>query len=222
MAISTEKKRTYVLLHGLGGKGKPNDDGVDTWLNDLAAELIAAGHTVIYPNLVRPKNPNLQKWVADIVNILKGLPHWKDVTIIGFSLGAVALMRALARLRSQSFVADRIIFVSPCYISPGMVPGGMPPCVRDFIPPSKAQAGWIRTAVGGGGKTWMICGENDFYGGEDHFAAFAERLGAELYILDGARHVSLGSGYGPWRWMKAFCEYLTYVPPQGKDWRERD
>ncbi len=80
-------QHTYVLIHGFNGE--PADF---SWIK---LQLEEQGHKVIVPTMPNPSAPIETEWVE---TVLKAADYDENTTLVGYSLGSVAALKALEKL----------------------------------------------------------------------------------------------------------------------------
>jgi hypothetical protein len=115
--------------------------------------------------------------------------------VVAHSLGCVLWLREAARVAPSRRV-DRVALVAP------PCPGAAVPELAGFYP-----TGAEREAVAlAARETRLICTDNDPYcPGENAARYWAQPLGLTVEVLEGAGHINVEAGYGPWPAMEAWC-----------------
>ncbi len=166
----------FLVLHGLDGSG------IGHWQLWLVRQLRGAGHHVAFPELPEPSNPDPDAWQAAIEAELETGP---SPVVICHSLACLIWLRIAAR--SPNTRADRVLLVAP-------------PWREDVEPVDRAlthdaSAADVERAAG---ATLLVCSDADPYCPPGAVATFAEPLGIESRVIDGAGHINPEAGYGPW------------------------
>ncbi len=103
--------RTLVLLHGWGASGR-------LWRGVQAAAACNSGCAVLAPEIPR--------WEAGwLAQYLRGLPL-KESVLVGWSLGGMLLLEALAQLRGPAPTATVLVAVPPVFCRRPDHPWGQP------------------------------------------------------------------------------------------------
>lgn len=181
---------SFLLLHGWQNRRPPGH-----WHHWLAAELATAGHHVTYPQLPEPDEPVLADWLTALHDHLDGMPEG-DRTVVCHSLGCLLWLHAAATGQVSSPV-DRVLLVAP----PGPdVVAGIPE-IAGFHPPD-VTTGRLDAAAR---YTRLVCSDDDPYCPAGAAADYGVPLGIPTTVLDGAGHLDMAAGYGPWPSIRDWC-----------------
>ncbi|WP_027345581.1 RBBP9/YdeN family alpha/beta hydrolase [Hamadaea tsunoensis] len=179
--------RTFLILHGV-----ENRRPADHWEHHLARSLRERGEQVFYPQLPDPDRPVPEDWfevIAAELAMMRG-----ERIVVAHSLGAVAWLHVAAR--SATPPADRVLLVSP----PGPSAFGWD-AIAPFTP-ADLDLGSLRLSVA---QPRLTCSDNDHYCPEGADQAYGVPLGADVDLLPGAGHITIGDGYGDWPSVLGWC-----------------
>lgn len=95
--------KRVLIVHGWGANGQSN------WFPWLARQLKKSGVVAYSPNLPKSIWPNSQEWLAEMRKIAQ--PMDRTLSVVGHSLGSVALLRLLESF-SENEKIEKAIFVS--------------------------------------------------------------------------------------------------------------
>jgi uncharacterized protein len=199
----------FLILHGWGGN-KPAH-----WQEHLAAKLIEAGKTVVYPKMPVPTAPNLEDWqacLASTIDEIREKHAGAEVTVLAHSLGCINWIIYTAAHPVDAPIASRVLLVAPPYVVPEIPPIDVPPGVTRFFPPPTAPASLLSACE----NTVIIASDNDDYATVDQTAGLALKLGVTMHVLHKAGHISPYYGYGEWPWVYSWCVGDADLPPQPK------
>ena len=178
---------SFLILHGY--LGSPPDH----WQSWLAGRLRDAGETVAYPDLPAPSAPALPAWRAALERELRALPA--DPVVVCHSLGCVLWLHHCAQPVLEGATAERVLLVAPPSAA------GAPRPILPFFPaPLDGEA--VRGAAR---ETHLVCAPDDPYCPEDAARHYGRPLGIPTHVLPGAAHVNVGTGFGPWPEVEAWC-----------------
>jgi predicted alpha/beta hydrolase family esterase len=96
---------TVVVSHGLEARS----DSV--WFPTFGAELEAAGHQVVIPDLPHAATPKLKPWRETLAQAAATAPA-ADTVLVGHSIGAVNVLRFLEQHDSSTGVFAGVVLVS--------------------------------------------------------------------------------------------------------------
>lgn len=188
-----------LILHGWQGSG----DG--HWQRWLAAELEAAGHVVLFPDLPECDLPCPDQWGGALHQHLAALADGPgERVVVAHSLGCVLWFREAHRIAPEHRV-DRVAVVAP------PCPGAKVAELARFYP-TWAQRDAVAAAARG--ATRLVCADDDPYcpgrGASQHWG---EPLDLPVDLLPGQGHLNVEAGYGPWPamldWTLGRTERLT-------------
>jgi predicted alpha/beta hydrolase family esterase len=182
-------RRSFLLLHGIHNQRPPGH-----WQFQLAAELAAGGHQVLYPGLPDTDQPRYEDWARELRAQLAQMTGEERV-VICHSLACMLWFRAAAQLTDRERV-DRLLLVAPP-ASPEIPDAGASFRIDALDAPAVIAS--VRTTIR------IAVSDDDPYNppGAEH--TYAPALGAEVDLLPGAGHVTRESGYGPWPSASAWC-----------------
>lgn len=190
---------SYVLInHGWTNK---RPDG--HWQRHLATELRRQGHQVSYPQFPSTDTPTWDQWSEVLVAELELLAEARagdkrdasdrELIFVGHSLGCLNLMKtALAGRIRPDIKIDRALFVAPSaqeMLEPDIASFGFDvddPALRVALDEAIAEM----TLLGSDADDWSPRGIE---------ASYASPLGIEPVIIEGAKHLALGDGWGRWQ-----------------------
>ena len=171
-------------MHGLTNR-RPEGH----WERRLANALRDRGELALYPQLPNPDSPRLREWCELIAAELAILREagTGEVVVVGHSLGAVVWLHMCAGHLIEP--VDRVLLVAPA--APETL-GEVPEFVLDPIDVAARVHEFSRsvTIVGSDADPWLPRGVQATYG---------DALGVDCMVIDGAAHLALGDGWGPWQ-----------------------
>jgi predicted alpha/beta hydrolase family esterase len=176
-----------LILHGWTNRRQPGH-----WQRHLANELRKQGHIVAYPQFPNPDQPKLDEWqelLAAELDILAEIEAGETI-VIGHSLGCINWIQGASTGLISSPV-DRVLLVAPA--DPNLL-GEVEGLNVDLTDPAVAKATHDSTA-----SLTVLASENDKWTPRGIQATFGEPLGLTPLILEGAGHLSLADGFGPWQ-----------------------
>lgn len=184
-----------LLLHGLWGSGEGH------WQWWLKAELEARGAAVAFPELPNMQAPQLEEWLAAVVELLD--EHRPD-TVIAHSLACVLWCRLAERVARGAIdltdgVRDalrRVVLVAP------VSAGCKLPEVASFVPCDAPRDLIAPNAL-------VVLGEGDPWMPVDEGRALATATGAEWEVIADGAHLNVAAGYGPWPWLLARLDAMA-------------
>jgi len=184
----------FLILHGWQNR-RPTGH----WEHWLADRLIAAGHDVSYPQLPEPDLPVLKDWLAVIEHEITRRPHTEHV-VIAHSLSVVAWLH-LVDQGSVHLPVSRALLVAPP--SPQFLAATSE--LREFELPAQfvnlARASSVTPPR-------IVCSDNDPYCQPPADTIY--QGGLDVDRLDGAGHLDMVAGYGPWWSALRWCEDPAY------------
>jgi uncharacterized protein len=182
--------RRFLVVHGWQNH---RPDG--HWQRWLTESLRGTGEQVLYPQLPDPDMPSLATWQAVLRDELAMLGAGERV-VICHSLGCLLWLRHAQTARPQDAV-DRVLLVCP----PG--PSTLPAALADFYAPP-LDAGAVRASARHGVE--LVCTDADPWCPEGAATLYGRALGLPVHLVEGAGHLSLDEGFGPWpaveRWAR--------------------
>jgi predicted alpha/beta hydrolase family esterase len=153
---------------------------------------------VRYPLLPRPDTPRLDEWLGALQPLLAAMPG--ERVVLCHSLGCILWLQH-ARDAGPEHRARRVLLVAP------PSPRAKLPGVAGFFPLAVTAAEVAAAA----GSTRLVCSLGDPYCPECGDAIYGRPLGIETDVIDGAAHVNVDAGYGPWPAVRAWA--LTGAVP---------
>lgn len=176
---------SFLLLHGWESR-RP----ADHWQHWLADELESLGHTVDYPQLSEPDDPDLATWKSEIRAHYAALEG--PVTVICHSLACLAWLSLLQ---------------DPDPIAPARLALVAPPAASKVRAEREIAAfAWKpKATMLNAGSSVLIASDNDSWLPKGAGTEFAEHLDAEFVVMAGAGHINPASGFGPWPQMLAWA-----------------
>ena len=176
-----------LIMHGWTNRRQEN-----TWHRILVSALRHQGHQVLYPQFPSTDNPTLEEWqellLAELELLEEAGPG--ETVVIGHSLGCVNFIHAAVEGKIKNPV-DRLLFVAPA--DPKLL-GEIEGLKVDLSKPKTKQAldAVVRnlTVVGSDADPWIPDGVQQ---------TFAEPLGVEAIVIEGAGHFKGDEGWGQWQ-----------------------
>jgi predicted alpha/beta hydrolase family esterase len=176
-----------LIMHGWTNRRQEN-----TWHRILVSALRHQGHQVLYPQFPSTDNPTLEEWqellLAELELLEEAGPG--ETVVIGHSLGCVNFIHAAVEGKIKNPV-DRLLFVAPA--DPKLL-GEIEGLKVDLSKPKTKQAldAVVRnlTVVGSDADPWIPDGVQ---------LTFAEPLGVEAIVIEGAGHFKGDEGWGQWQ-----------------------
>ena len=190
---------SYVLIH----HGWTNTRQENHWQRTLAVALRAQGHVVSYAQFADTQLPNFAAWSELLVAELELLVQQRqadgghgELIFVAHSLGCVNIMKsALNGLIRPELSADRTLFVAPA---------GMQTLDRVESFKFSLQTGDEQTALRAAlaktaGSLTLLASDADEWLPKGIRLEYGEPLGLEPMIIEGAAHLALSDGWGPWQ-----------------------
>lgn len=176
-----------LIMHGWTNRRQE-----DTWHRILVSALRHQGHQVLYPQFPSTDNPTLNEWqdllLAELALLEEAGPGEKIV--IGHSLGCVNFLHAAVEGKIKHKV-DRLLFVAPA--DPQLL-GEIQGLNVDLSKPATKQALEAvvasLTVVGSDADPWIPEGVQQ---------TFADPLGVQAVVIEGAGHFKGDEGWGKWQ-----------------------
>ncbi len=162
------------------------------WHRHLATELRKQGHIVFYPQFPNTDHPVLEEWQELLEAELSQLAEieGQETVVVGHSLGCVNWIQAAATGKILTPV-DRVLFVAPA--DPRLL--GEIDGLRVSLDDSDVVAATVASAK----SLTVLASEKDKWLPRGVQATYADPLGLEPVILEGAGHLSLDDGFGYWQ-----------------------
>ncbi len=177
-----------LIVHGWG-----NTRAQDHWQRHLASALRKQGHIVHYPQLPDTETPNFADWaeviIAELEMISESATSGAEVVVLTHSLGCSTWLRlAVDGLLPRT--VDRLLMVAPADVSMlADVPSFIvepTPVVREALMSSARNVVLLASDA----DPWSPRGVQETYG---------TPLELEPVIIEGAKHLALGDGWGYWQ-----------------------
>ncbi len=165
-----------VLVHGWNGPGEGH------WLYWLESELTKRGVDVVFPTLPNANLPNRGEWIE---SLKKAVGEEKELILIGYSLGCVAILRFLEQ---SDLVAKKVVLVSGFTSDLGISE------ISDFF---KTDFNWP-SVLPKSQNFVVINSDNDPYVPLAEGEKLANALGVGLVVEKNAGHITASSGFGPY------------------------
>lgn len=176
------------IIHGWG-----NTRAADHWQRHLATASRQAGVNVHYPQMPDTETPNFADWaevaIAELEMIREASAPGDEVIVVTHSLGCMTWLR-LSVDGLLPIKVDRLLMVAP---PDPAVCGDVPTFV---IEPNELVA----TAVKASANSVQLLGsDEDPWTPNGIIETFAKPLAIEPIIIEGAKHLALGDGWGHWQ-----------------------
>jgi predicted alpha/beta hydrolase family esterase len=182
--------RRFLVVHGW-----QNRRPAGHWQHWLTESLRASGEQVLYPQLPEPELPSLAEWLDVLRGELAMLGDGERV-VLCHSLGCLLWMRH-AESAQLAEAVDRVLLVCP------PAPSALPPELGDFHAAPLDGEAVRRTARR---SVELVCTDADPWCPEGAAALYGRALDVPVHVVEGAGHLSLDEGYGPWpaveRWAR--------------------
>jgi predicted alpha/beta hydrolase family esterase len=177
-----------LIIHGWGNRRLP-----EHWQHRLAIALRQGGHQVWYPQLPATDEPVYADWSEVVLAELAQTAEVEggETIVIAHSLGCVTWLK-LALEKRVPFVVDRLLLVAPADTS-------LLAQVPTFEYELRGNAA-LEPAVKASARSVGVVGSD-----EDPWAprgvqeTFGVALGVDALLIEGAKHLSLPDGWGPWQ-----------------------
>lgn len=174
--------RRFLVVHGW-----QNHRPAGHWQRWLTETLRAAGEQVLYPQLPDADRPSLATWRAVLRDELAMLGDGERI-VICHSLGCLLWLRH-AQDATAGDAVDRVLLVCPPSRST------LPPWLAAFSDGPLDAAAVQRSARHG---VELVCTDADPWCPEGAAELYGRALGLSVHVVEGAGHLSLDEGYGPW------------------------
>jgi len=177
-----------LIIHGWG-----NTRAQDHWQRHLAGALRKQGHSVHYPQLPDTETPNFADWaeviIAELEMIGETAEPGAEVVVVTHSLGCSTWLRlAVDSLLPRT--VDRLLLVAPADTS-------MLTDVPSFIVEPTSV---VRQALKASAKNVLLLGSDaDPWSPRGIQETYGTPLEVEPIIIEGAKHLALGDGWGRWQ-----------------------
>ncbi len=166
-------KRAFIIH---GWEGRPDSN----WFDWLRSELEKKGFSVEIPQMPNADHPQIEEWLAHLEEII-GEPD-VDTYLIGHSLGAIAILRYLERLKGKKIGGAVFAAGFPESI-------GIPEIENFFAAPLNYEK--VKFAA----KNFVaINSDNDHYVPLRNGEILRDKLGAKLIVVPNGRHLNEGEG----------------------------
>jgi predicted alpha/beta hydrolase family esterase len=184
---------SYVLIN----HGWTNERPEGHWQRNLAVALRRQGHQVFYPQYPATRQPIFDDWAwllrAEIGLLLETRgDSAEEIVVIGHSLGNVLWLKsAIDGLIPEGFKPHRLLMVAPPERAE------LDELASFNIAQSDAE---LKSALHASAEAITLLGsENDPWSPSGLQKAIGDPLGLEAVIIPGAKHLSLGDGWGKWQ-----------------------
>lgn len=165
-----------IILHGWAGRP------FEGWSGWLGSQLRTLGFEVDNPYLPDAEYPRQDRWVAEI-NESIGTQN-SNIILVGHSLGAVAILRALENFKENQKIKAAILVC--CFTNDiGLE------ATKDFF---RKPFDWTRIRTGAE-KFIIINSDDDPYMALSEGKKLRENLGGELIIEHRAGHINEAAGF---------------------------
>jgi predicted alpha/beta hydrolase family esterase len=189
-------ERRFLVLHGWQNR-RPREH----WQHWLTDSLRATGEQVLYPQLPDPELPSLTEWLSILRDELQMLGDGERV-VICHSLGCLLWLRH-AETAAATDMVDRVLLVCP------PAPSALPATLAPFhAAPFDADA--LRRSARRGVE--LVCTDADPWCPEGAAALYGRALEVPVHVVEGAGHLSLDEGYGPWPAVERWAREGTFSP----------
>lgn len=166
-----------LILHGWGGSDHPH------WQSELASSLARNYGTVSFPLLDNCHFPSKNRWLSQVKKILN---EFKPDIVVCHSL-ANTLWFWLCQ--EKMFTIDKLIMVAP----PSL--GTTERTIKTFFPcpiPDNIYAKEVE----------LIVSDDDPWIDVLEAKSIAHKIGANLQVINKAKHINAESGYGKWEFIE--------------------
>lgn len=176
MTTDTTRPRAFIF-HGYGASP------ADHWFGWLAEKLAAASIPTMVPELPAPLAPKPDRWAKAIGEFLEQPDE--STTVIGHSLGCLAVVRHLQSLRGPWRLGTLVLVSGFTETLPAL------PELDDFIGDGCDVSG-LPTHIG---RLIVIRSDNDPLVPPTHTDRLAQRLGVTARVVPGAGHFLADEGF---------------------------
>lgn len=172
-------KRIFIIHRWSGGPG-------DDWRPWLKEQLEAEGFEVVVPEMPDTDEPNVEKWVAYLQNLV-GAPD-AETFFVGHSIGCQAILRYLETLSAP---VGGAVFVAGWFnlenLEDEETRSLARPWIENPVDPEK-----IKKVLS---KSTLIISSNDPYGCHNENSEKFKALGSEVLELENAGHITQDDGF---------------------------
>lgn len=183
-------ERRFLVLHGWQNR-RPREH----WQHWLTDGLRATGEQVLYPQLPDPELPSLAEWLGVLRDELRMLGDGERI-VIAHSLGCLLWLRH-AETAGAADAVDRVLLVCPP--APSALPSALAPLHAAPFDGDALRRSARRSVE-------LVCTDADPWCPEGAAALYGRALEVPVHVVEGAGHLSLDEGYGPWpaveRWAR--------------------
>ena len=176
-----------LIMHGWTNRRQEN-----TWHRILVSALRHQGHQVLYPQFPSTDNPSLSDWqellLAELELLEEAGPG--ESVVIGHSLGCVNFLHAAVEGKIRNKI-DRLLFVAPA--DPKLL-GEIQGLNVDLSKPATKQA--LHAVVG---SLTVVASDADPWIPDGVKPTFADPLGVDAVVIEGAGHFKGDEGWGHWQ-----------------------
>jgi len=164
-----------LILHGWGGSDTPH------WQAELASEIAKNYGTVSFPLLDNCHFPTKNRWVKQVVKLLK---EFKPDTVVCHSL-ANTLWFWLCQEDDMKTV-KRLFMISPPSLNTEEK------TIKTFFPCKEPNSIYAK-------EIHIIVSDDDPWVNREEAQSFASRHNAAFTLIQNAEHINAESGYGKWK-----------------------
>jgi len=164
-----------LILHGWGGSDTPH------WQAELASEIAKNYGTVSFPLLDNCHFPTKNRWVKQVVKLLK---EFKPDTVVCHSL-ANTLWFWLCQEDDMKTV-KRLFMISPPSLNTEEK------TIKTFFPCKEPNSIYAK-------EIHIIVSDDDPWVNREEAQSFASRHNAAFTLIQNAGHINAESGYGKWK-----------------------
>jgi predicted alpha/beta hydrolase family esterase len=195
-AMSRSVNGDFLVLHGWQNR-RPREH----WQHWLTDSLRATGEQVLYPQLPDPELPSLMEWLGVLRGELQMLGDGERV-VICHSLGCLLWLRH-AESAAAADVVDRVLLVCP------PAPSALPAALASFHAAPFDDDALRRSARR---SVELVCTDADPWCPGGAAALYGRALDVPVHVVEGAGHLSLDEGYGPWPAVERWAREGTFDP----------
>ena len=177
-----------LIIHGWG-----NTRAQDHWQRHLAVELRKLGHNVHYPQLPDTETPNFADWaevvIAELEMISQVAKPEDEIVVVTHSLGCSTWLR-LATDGLLPISVRRLLMVAPADVA-------MLADVPSFIiePTQVVREALKASAL----NVTLLASDLDPWSPKGIRETYGNPLEIEPIVIEGAKHLALGDGWGYWQ-----------------------
>ncbi len=172
-------KRAFII-HGWYGSPQ------DAWFPWLKAQLETRGYAVFVPQMPEPNEPKIERWVPELARVV-GSSQPSDI-FIGHSIGVQTILRYLAA--EQAAVYGLISVAGWFTLTRENLEDGEERIAEPWLSTPIVTESIKRHTK----KIVALFSDDDPYVGQENMELFRKRLGAEIILLPGLRHIGGDEG----------------------------